>query len=58
MNKNIIEDKNLESEKPERGASLVEYALLAALIAVVCIVAVRVIGRRASVQFSSIGSQI
>lgn len=32
----------------ERGASLVEYALLVALIAVVCIVAVTVLGEGAS----------
>ena len=31
--------------KTDRGASLVEYALLVALIAVVCIVAVTFLGR-------------
>ena len=30
----------------ERGASLVEYALLVALIAVICIVALQFLGRR------------
>lgn len=54
----LASEQNENEEKQERGASLVEYALLAALIAVVCIVAIRVIGQRASVQFSSIGSQI
>ncbi|MFN8052455.1 MAG: Flp family type IVb pilin [Acidimicrobiales bacterium] len=42
----------------ERGASLVEYALLVALIAVVCIAAVTALGKRASSNFSSISSRI
>ena len=41
--------------KNERGASLVEYALLLALIAVVCIAAVTFIGRKADESFSSTG---
>ena len=44
--------------KKERGASLVEYALLAALIAVVCILAIRAIGTKASSQFSGIASNL
>ncbi|MCO6432202.1 MAG: Flp family type IVb pilin [Deltaproteobacteria bacterium] len=58
MTEKIIDNKDLQSEKKERGASLVEYALLLALIAVVCIVAIRVIGTKASSQFSSIASQL
>ena len=42
----------------ERGASLVEYALLVALIAVVCIAAVTLLGRNASDKFSNVGSSI
>ncbi len=42
----------------ERGASLVEYALLVALIAVVCIVAVTTLGTRARSNFSSISTRI
>jgi len=42
----------------EEGASLVEYALLVALIAVVCIVAVSVLGTNASAKFSSVGSAL
>ncbi len=42
----------------ERGASLVEYALLVALIAVVCIVAVTFIGTSASEKFDSVGSAV
>ncbi|MCU1354649.1 MAG: Flp pilus assembly protein pilin Flp [Acidimicrobiales bacterium] len=42
----------------ERGASLVEYALLVALIAVVCIVAVTFLGSSAQSKFNTIGSSI
>ena len=42
----------------ERGASLVEYALLVALIAVVCIVAVSILGGNASAKFSQVGSAL
>jgi len=46
------------SIKDERGASLVEYALLLALIAVVCIAAITFIGQRADESFSSTGSAL
>jgi pilus assembly protein Flp/PilA len=42
----------------ERGASLVEYALLVALIAVVCIVAITNLGTAASEKFSTVGASI
>ena len=42
----------------ERGASLVEYALLVALIAVVCIAAVTILGKNASNKFNSVGNSI
>jgi pilus assembly protein Flp/PilA len=42
----------------EKGASLVEYALLVALIAVVCIAAVTLLGQNASSKFDSVGSSI
>ena len=44
--------------KTDRGASLVEYALLVALIAVVCIVAIGFLGREASENFKSTGDSI
>jgi len=44
--------------KTDRGASLVEYALLVALIAVVCIAAVTLLGRNASSKFSSVASAV
>jgi pilus assembly protein Flp/PilA len=42
----------------EEGASLVEYALLVALIAVVCIAAVTLLGNNASEKFSTIADSI
>ncbi len=42
----------------ERGASLVEYALLVALIAVVCIGAVTFLGNAAGEKLSEVGSAI
>ena len=42
----------------ERGASLVEYALLLALIAVVCIIAITVLGQEASNKFDSISDSL
>jgi len=42
----------------ERAASLVEYALLVALIAVVCIAAVTLLGESASDKFSEVSSAI
>ncbi len=44
--------------KSERGASLVEYALLVALIAVVCIIAVTTLGENASEKFTSTATAI
>ena len=42
----------------ERGATLVEYALLVALIAVVCIVAITFLGNSADSKFDKVGSSI
>ncbi len=44
--------------KSERGAALVEYALLLALIAVVCIVALQFLGGEAADKFSTVGNSI
>lgn len=45
-------------KKEERGASLLEYALLAALIAVVCIAAITFLGQQACITFSNTGSSM
>jgi pilus assembly protein Flp/PilA len=42
----------------ERGASMVEYALLVALIAVVCIAAIQFLGNKAQTSFNNTGSAI
>ena len=42
----------------ETGASLVEYALLLALIAVVCLAAVTALGSTTSQQYSEISSYL
>jgi len=44
--------------KDDRGATLVEYVLLVALIAVVCIVAISFLGHAASTKFSSVGNNL
>lgn len=46
------------ADDPERGASLVEYALLVALIAVVCVLAVQVLGETTSTSMSSAASHV
>ncbi len=43
---------------PDRGASLVEYALLVALLAMVCIAAVTALGATTSEQFSQMSSEL
>ncbi|HEX4819841.1 MAG TPA: Flp family type IVb pilin [Acidimicrobiales bacterium] len=42
----------------DRGASLVEYALLVALIAVVCIAAISLLGGAASDKFSTVSNSL
>jgi pilus assembly protein Flp/PilA len=44
--------------KTERGASLVEYALLVALIAVACIAAISALGGSASGKLEEVGSSL
>jgi pilus assembly protein Flp/PilA len=52
-----IEVQQAENDR-ERGASLVEYALLLALIAIVCIVAVTTLGSNLSDSFDSSNDSI
>ena len=47
-----------EVEESEKGASMLEYALLAALIAVVAIAAITFLGRQASTTFSRVGQEM
>ena len=47
-----------EQIKNETGASLVEYALLLALISIVCIAAITFIGERTQSNLTSTASQL
>lgn len=47
-----------EQAQGERGASIVEYAFLVLLIAIVAIVAVTVFGQRLSTSFSTIAGSL
>ena len=49
--------KNVD-KRSEAGATMVEYALIAALIAIVCIGGITILGQSASDKFSSIGSSL
>ena len=44
--------------KNEEGAALIEYGLLALLIAVLCIVAIRTIGSKVSNGFNTVNSNL
>jgi pilus assembly protein Flp/PilA len=58
---NVAEEKinqNNKRRNSERGASMVEYALLVALIAIIAIVAVRTVGNQVSTNFSSITQEL
>lgn len=54
----FIKETKLFHFSKEKGATMLEYALLAALIAVVCIAAVSLLGRNASQAFSRSASAI
>jgi pilus assembly protein Flp/PilA len=45
--------KIMKALKDEEGATMVEYALMLALIAIVCITAVKLIGTNANAKFTS-----
>lgn len=51
-------DEDHRGPRDERGAALVEYALLIALIALLCLVAVETIGRGAADTLSEVGNSI
>jgi pilus assembly protein Flp/PilA len=47
-----------QPRRDERGASVIEYAFLVSLIAVVCIVAIQFFGNSVSANFSASGSYV
>jgi pilus assembly protein Flp/PilA len=44
--------------KDEEGATMVEYGLMVALIAVVCILAVTAIGTQLNIKFGDVGTAL
>jgi pilus assembly protein Flp/PilA len=44
--------------KEQRGAALMEYALLLALISIVCILAITTLGSESAEKFSTVGNSI
>jgi pilus assembly protein Flp/PilA len=44
--------------KGEEGASLAEYGLLLALIAVICVTAITLLGTNVSTMFSQVGASV
>ena len=48
----------MKTEKKEKGASLVEYAILVALIVIVAIAAIQGLGTEVSESFSNITSNL
>jgi Flp pilus assembly pilin Flp len=50
--------QRLSGPRDDRGASLVEYALLMALIALVCFAAMRFLGQRLNTQYSGVASSL
>lgn len=53
-----VKDLEKIAEKEEKGATMVEYALLVALIALIALAATRILGQTVSMQFSTISSTI
>ena len=47
-----------DEEQKEEGATMIEYALLVVLIAIIAIAALRFLGEKVSSQFSSVGYSI
>ena len=50
--------KIAEWAKSEKGASMVEYALLVVLIAIIAIVAISLVGNEVSSAFSTVGETL
>jgi len=53
-----IEVEELENENSEEGATMIEYALLVALIAIIAIAAIKFAGTKVSEQFSKVGDSL
>ncbi len=51
----VVDTKN---SKKQKGASMVEYSLLVALIAIISIAAIQLLGQRVSSKFSQAASSL
>ncbi len=49
---------NRKADESERGATMVEYAIMVALIAVVSIAAVRLLGTNLNTTFNSVANSV
>jgi pilus assembly protein Flp/PilA len=58
MKKDLCDGTENADRDSDRGASLVEYALLVALIAIVAIAGLRTLGRAVNSRFSNLGSTL
>ena len=56
--KNYLRSKVQDILRKQEGATMVEYALMVALIAIVIVAAVAFLGKAASNKFSTIGSGV
>jgi len=54
----LVQQVQLRLVSSERGASLVEYALLLALIGLVCVGALQLLGHDVSTGLSGVGSSL
>ena len=57
----MLEEKQVEAvrqEQEQEGATMIEYALLVALIAIIALAALRYLGNNVSKQFSNVSSLI
>lgn len=57
-NKTVQKELRASRQEKDGGATLVEYSLLVALIAVVCFAAVQTVGSAVSTKYSTIESAI
>ncbi|MCX7084435.1 MAG: Flp family type IVb pilin [Methylococcales bacterium] len=54
----MSENKKMVSKNKQRGATMVEYAIMVALIAVVAITAVTTLGENVTAKFAAIGDKL
>lgn len=52
----IIKIQEIKTSKKQRGATMVEYAIMVALIAIVAIAAVQFLGQKVSQTFGTAGT--